>query len=181
MSSTVRALLSLFVAQLLVTFCLAATAQFQVPGIFQNNTVTDASKVCTNSDFNVTGSDDIVVEDCQAILKNWQNTYFTTDLYEWTNATVAKPDITLVTQGTCEIAVKRPAGFTPVDDLVVIGDQDIKDLINESIELAKVGDSTKLGTVDGTMNCTTADDPSNTRNGTIDWTLRKAGDDANFL
>ena len=54
-----------------------------------------------------------------------------------------------------------------------IGDQDIKNLINISIELSRFGDGTKLKAVDGTMNCT---DPSSPQDGTIDWTLGKTGD-----
>lgn len=52
-----------------------------------------------------------------------------------------------------------------------IGDQDLKDLINESIELARVGDGTKLDAVHGTMNCNTSD-VNSPLNGTIIWSLR---------
>lgn len=52
--------------------------------------------------------------------------------------------------------------------------------MNTSIELARFGDGSKLHTVDGSMNCTTAMDPDNPLEGTIYWTLRKTGIIADF-
>lgn len=62
MSSTIRTILSLFVAQLLVTFCLAA--DYQVPGVFKNITVEQPSKACSDSTYDVIGGAEILAEDC---------------------------------------------------------------------------------------------------------------------
>lgn len=174
MSLLTRALLFLLVSQSLVTGCLAADPFYQVPGIFENRTVSNPSKVCQDGVFSVTGDGDILVEDCgmsllphfleytdlalscrhwesavplrhishrkncslnitfqmtvaylrfttEAILKYWQDTYFTIDLYEWTNTTNSQPFLRLAAQGTCEIAIKRLGGNDQSsDDLLIV-------------------------------------------------------------
>lgn len=62
MSSTIRTILFLFVAQLLVTVCLAV--EYQVPGVFKNITVDQPSKACSDSTFDVIGGAEILTEDC---------------------------------------------------------------------------------------------------------------------
>ncbi|ROV95759.1 hypothetical protein VPNG_08766 [Cytospora leucostoma] len=174
MSYAIRALLVLLVTQFLVIICLAAEPQYQVPNAEGKSISREPSKVCGNSKFNVVGGGDILVEDCEAILKEWQATYFNISLWDWVNASNASTPFKLSAQGTCEISLMRVGGYTDDnDDLLVIGDSDLKGLINQSIELARVGDGTKLETVNGTMNCSTPNDSDNRQNGIIDWTLAK--------
>lgn len=64
MSPTIRPVLYLFFAYSVITLCLAIDPQYQVPGIYKNLTVGKPSKACSDSTFDVGGSDVILAEDC---------------------------------------------------------------------------------------------------------------------
>lgn len=65
MSFINRALLLLCVVQSLVAVCFAADPYYEIPSIFENNTVSGPSKFCGTSKYNVVADgSDILVKDC---------------------------------------------------------------------------------------------------------------------
>lgn len=112
----------------------------------------------------------------EVALQGWGNSSFNVEMYEWVDITDGMRDTKLINHGTCQLAMKRLGGYSSsLDDLLVIGDQDLRVLMNTSIEMARFGDGTKLHVVDGSMNCTTPADSDSPRGGTIYWTLRRTG------
>ncbi|KAK2607183.1 hypothetical protein N8I77_005882 [Diaporthe amygdali] len=134
----------------LTDISLASDPHYQTPGTTVNITSIARSKSCNISDFDVVGGGQIQVADCFAITDGLNGT-FSIEMSDWRDSTHL-PDqyYKLITHGSCEIAVKR------IDNrkgTTWVGRYDMDSIINQSVELAKVGDGDRVETVEGQMSC----------------------------
>ncbi|POS69168.1 hypothetical protein DHEL01_v212436 [Diaporthe helianthi] len=131
-----------------------------------------ASSHCGTSSFKYFGPNDklVPVADCNKLLLDlWKDYHFTYELFNWENSTaLADHFFVLATNGDCEFALKRLDGL---DNIMLLGDQDIKEVVNSSI--ANSRDGVSFGTVEGQMNCDT--DSPNSGEVNFEWTLRTPG------
>lgn len=102
---------------LAVTVTTAVDPLYQTPGrVEQVDYVEPDYTECVTSTFNLIGDGEILLSDCQAILKDLESSSsisgFVLALSLWKNST-AKVDHfwTYVTSGSCQFALKRTDGF----------------------------------------------------------------------
>lgn len=167
----------LVVVSLLALICFGLAARVPDPQ-YQKPTTRFAlwqqapSSHCGTSSFTYFGHNDnlVPIADCnKLVLDLWKDNHFTYELSTWHNSTaLADHFFVLATNGRCEFALKRLDGL---DNTMLLGDQDIKDLVSGAVASSRDGDS--FETVEGHMNCKT--EPGNRGEVNFEWTLRTPG------
>ncbi|KAJ0124895.1 hypothetical protein J7T55_006238 [Diaporthe amygdali] len=164
----------LTISALLAMVCHGTAApdpQYQKPNDVVAVEESSASNQCRDSSFSYLGDTDkmVPIADCNNLLALWDPGHFTYQLSCWENSTaLADHFFVLAANGSCEFAIKSIDGL---DNTIMLGDQDMKDLVHTSIASSR--DGVTFETVEGQMNCNS--DVANNGESNFEWTIRTPG------